>query len=198
MKQRHIIGIDEAGRGPLAGPVAVGAALVSPGFDWSLVGTVRDSKKMTSEARTRFFRYMGRLRKDGLLRHSVAFASNSVIDEEGITAAVKIAIAEALRKLQANPLNCSIFLDGLLSAPAKYKRQHTIIGGDDILPLISMAAIAAKVTRDRLMIRAARLYPKYGFESHKGYGTRQHWEALNQFGLCEIHRVTYCKMSQRQ
>ncbi|KKW36410.1 MAG: Ribonuclease HII, partial [Candidatus Giovannonibacteria bacterium GW2011_GWA2_53_7] len=144
-----------------------------------------------------FFRQMRRLKDEGLLRYSVAFSTHSLIDEEGITAAVKIAIAEALRKLKAEPHNCSIFLDGLLAAPAEYKRQHTIIGGDDILPLISLAAIAAKVTRDRLMIRLSKKYPQYGFESHKGYGTQQHWDALNQFGLCEIHRRTYCKIIQK-
>src|SRR3989344_3419327 len=136
MKLRYLIGIDEAGRAPLAGPVAVGAALVAPGFDWSLVGGVRDSKKMTPEARVKFFRQMRRLKDEGLLRYSVAFSTHSLIDEEGITAAVKIAIAEALRKLKAEHHNCSIFLDGLFAPPAEYKGHHTKKGGGDILPLI--------------------------------------------------------------
>jgi len=190
---KFLIGIDEAGRAPLAGPVAVGAAMVRPGFDWSLVGGVRDSKKMTPQARSKFFRLMRALSREGQLRFAVAYASHSVIDEEGITAAVRHAIAQALRHLKADPNECSVFLDGLLAAPEEYKRQHTIIGGDDILPLISLAAIAAKVSRDRLMVRAAKRFPRYGFESHKGYGTRRHCAALQQFGMCDIHRRTYCK-----
>lgn len=194
MERRYIIGIDEAGRAPLAGPVAVGAAMVRPGFDWATISGVRDSKKMTAEARARIFKHMWRLRSEGILAYSVAFSPPSMIDEEGITSAVRTAISDVLRKLKANPKECSIFLDGLLSAPPEFKRQHTIIGGDDILPLISLAAIAAKITRDRLMVRLSRSYPEYGFESHKGYGTRRHWEALDKFGLCEIHRRTYCKL----
>lgn len=191
-QEKFLIGVDEAGRGPLAGPVAVGAAMVRPGFDWSQIGGVRDSKKMTPAARMRFFRQMRRLQNDGLLRYSVAFAPPAVIDAEGIAAAVRNAVALVLRRIEAEPEQCSVFLDGLLSAPPQFKRQHTIIGGDDALPLISLAAIAAKVARDRLMVRLSRQYPGYGFERHKGYGTKSHIEALRKLGPCKLHRRTYC------
>ncbi|KKW19363.1 MAG: Ribonuclease HII [Parcubacteria group bacterium GW2011_GWA2_51_10] len=148
---------------------------------------------MTPESRQKYFRMMQALSRDGLLSFSVAFASPLTIDERGITSAVAGAIAQALKKLKADPKECSIFLDGLLAAPQEYRRQHTIVGGDDILPLISLAAVAAKVSRDRLMVRLARLYPQYGFELHKGYGTDRHYAALREFGLCEAHRRTYCK-----
>lgn len=169
--------------------------MVRPGFDWSIVGGVRDSKKMTPLAREKFYRLMLSLSREGQLRFSVAFAAAEMIDELGITRAVRHAIARALFNLKADPKGCSIFLDGLLSAPPEYKRQHTIIGGDDILPLISLAAIAAKVSRDRLMVRASKKYPQYGFESHKGYGTARHYAALEKFGISDFHRTTYCKKS---
>ncbi|MBI2610842.1 ribonuclease HII [Candidatus Kaiserbacteria bacterium] len=188
---RYLIGIDEAGRAPLAGPVAVGAAMVKSGFDWSLVGGVRDSKLMSKPARERYFRLMQQMQREGILKFSVAFAPHSMIDEKGITMAVQFAIERALQMLRADPSRSNVFLDGLLSAPDEFKNQQTIVGGDDVLPIISLAAIAAKVTRDRLMTRFAKKFPSYGFEQHKGYGTRSHREAIRRFGLCEIHRMTY-------
>lgn len=188
---RYLIGIDEAGRAPLAGPVAVGAAMVKSGFDWSRIGGIRDSKKMTALSRERYFREMQKMQNDGILKYAVAFAPHGMIDNVGITAAVHYAIERALISLEADPLNSNVFLDGLLSAPESFKYQQTIIGGDDVLPVISLAAIAAKVTRDRLMKRLAKKFPVYGFEVHKGYGTQVHRDAIRKFGLCEIHRVTY-------
>lgn len=190
---RYLIGIDEAGRAPLAGPVAVGAAMVRSGFDWSLVGGIRDSKKMTPISRARFYLRMLQMRRDGILNFSVAYASHEMIDEIGMTKAVHFAIERALRALEADPQESSVFLDGLLSAPEIFKYQQTIIGGDDVLPVISMAAIAAKVSRDRLMRRLARQYPLYGLDVHKGYPTRAHREAIAVHGLSKIHRVSYCK-----
>ena len=189
---KYLIGIDEAGRGPLAGPVAVGAAMVKSGFDWSLVGGIRDSKKLTALARERYFREMQKLQREGDLKFAVILASHSMIDEKGITAAVRYAIAEVLDTLDPDPLESGVFLDGLLSAPVWFKHQQTIIGGDDVLPIISLAAIAAKVTRDRYMVRLSRRYPSYGFDMHKGYGTRTHREAIQKFGLSIVHRTTYC------
>jgi len=190
---RFLIGIDEAGRAPLAGPVAVGAARVKSGFDWSKVGGVRDSKKMTPLARRRFYSEMLKLQRQGSLQFTVAFASHSLIDEVGITKAVHSAIAIALKRLKADPMESNIFLDGLLHAPEEYEYQQTIIGGDDVLPIISLAAIAAKVTRDRLMARLAPKYPEYGFEIHKGYPTHAHRSVIAARGLTNIHRVSYCR-----
>lgn len=189
---KYLIGIDEAGRGPLAGPVAVGAAMVKSGFDWSQMPGVRDSKKLTRLARERIFRQMQEMRREGEMQFVVCYASHSLIDEIGITKAVHHALSRALANLEVSPLGCNVYLDGLLHAPPEYKYQQTIIGGDDVLPIISLAAIAAKVSRDRLMARLARKYPGYGLEVHKGYPTRAHREAIAKNGLSEIHRVSYC------
>lgn len=188
---RYLIGVDEAGRAPLAGPVAVGAAMVKSGFDWSRIGGIRDSKKMSALARERYFREMQKMQNEGILKFAVAFAPHRMIDDVGITAAVHFGVERALISLEADPLNSNVFLDGLLSAPESFKYQQTIIGGDDVLPVISLAAIAAKVTRDRLMMKLAKKFPVYGFEVHKGYGTQVHRDAIRKFGLCEIHRITY-------
>lgn len=196
MRVRFLVGIDEAGRAPLAGPVAVGAVMVRVGFDWSLIGGIRDSKRMTATARERFFQRMLQMRREGLLQFVVTYASHASIDDIGITAAISSAIARALRRLNVDPLTSNIFLDGLLSAPEQFAYQQTIIGGDDVLPVISMAAVAAKVSRDHLMHRLANKYPMYGFDSHKGYPTRQHRRAIEIAGLSPIHRVTYCRSLQ--
>lgn len=190
---KHLIGVDEAGRAPLAGPVAVGAAMVARGFDWSLIGGVRDSKKMTALAREKTYRKMLEMRREGILQFSVAYALHTEIDEFGITKAVHTAVARALKRLKTSPADVSVFLDGLLHAPEEYEYQQTIIGGDDVLPIISLAAVAAKVSRDRLMRKLAKKYPGYSLEVHKGYPTRVHREAIRAHGLSEIHRVSYCK-----
>jgi ribonuclease HII len=188
----YLIGIDEAGRGPLAGPVSVGAAMVRSGFDWSHVGGIRDSKKMTPFARERFYARMLEMRRAGTLAFSVAFASAAMIDEQGMTRAIRFAMARALRNIEADPDECNIFLDGALQAPEMFLHQQTIIGGDDVLPVISLAAVAAKVSRDRYMSRIAEEYPGYGFDIHKGYGTKAHRDAIAKRGLCPLHRATFC------
>lgn len=189
---RYLIGVDEAGRAPLAGPVAVGAAMVRSGFDWSLVGGVRDSKRMTERARENMFRRMQALRRDGALRFAVSYAPHSLIDRVGITKAVAWALSRALERLGADPSESAVYLDGLLRAPEQFTHQQTLIGGDDVLPVISLAAVAAKVSRDHRMVRLARKYPGYHLELHKGYPTRAHREAIFSRGLSDIHRVTFC------
>ena len=109
-----------------------------------------------------------------------------------MTRAVERAIISGLRRLEAPHREVTVMLDGALHAPRHFK-QETIIRGDDLVPIISLASIVAKVRRDRLMRRMANEYPQYGFEQHKGYPTPAHYSALREFGLCEIHRRTYCK-----
>lgn len=190
--KEFLIGVDEAGRGPLAGPVAVGVVAVTKGFDIKKAfPSVADSKKLTPKKREEIFVLAESLKKKGILRYVVVFASAHAIDTKGITHAVRACVYKGVKRLAASPEGVEVLLDGLLHAPPEY-RQQTIIRGDATEPIISLASIVAKVCRDRLMCRLAKRFPKYGFEVHKGYGTRAHTAAIKKFGLCEVHRQTFC------
>ena len=189
---KYLIGIDEAGRGPLAGPVAVGAVMVPIDFDWSLVEGVRDSKKLLEKKREEFFARAVELEQSQTLRFSVSTSSAAYIDRYGIVPAIKRALAEALSRFEADPKECRVLLDGSLKAPAEYIHQETIIRGDDTEPAISLASIMAKVTRDRMMKRLSPKYPAYDFHVHKGYGTSLHRQAIARCGLSDIHRASFC------
>jgi len=188
---RYIIGIDEAGRGPLAGAVSVGVVKIPARFSWSEWQGVRDSKKLTPLARETWFERMVEAQRNGVLSYAVAFSSSARIDRFGIVSAVRDSIRRGLLKVNADPLESLVLLDGLLRAPPHYPFQKTIIRGDDLEPIISLASIAAKVARDRQMVRLANKYPQYGFEQHKGYGTRRHYEKIKKEGLCDIHRRSF-------
>ena len=188
----YLIGIDEAGRGPLAGPVSVGAVMIPTNFDWNLIEGVRDSKKLSERAREKIFERTVELKKASQLHFAVATSSAVYIDTYGIVPAIKRALAEVLLRLESEPGRCRVVLDGSLSAPQEYVHQETIIRGDDTEPVISLASIMAKVTRDRLMKRLSSKYPVYGFDVHKGYGTPAHIRSINESGLCELHRKTFC------
>jgi len=189
---RYLIGIDEAGRGPLAGPVAVGAVMIPTDFDWSILEGVRDSKKLSEKKREEFYARASELEQSHILRFTVSTSSSHYIDTYGIVPAIKRALAEALSRFAIEPHDCRVLLDGSLKAPAEYINQETIIGGDDTEPVISLASIMAKVTRDRLMKRLSPKYPSYNFHVHKGYGTLLHRKAIQAVGLSDIHRATFC------
>jgi ribonuclease HII len=189
---KYLVGIDEAGRGPLAGPVAVGAVIVARDFDFSRVAGVRDSKKLTPESREKWYATLMELSAAGELRFSVSFSSAHSIDTRGIVPAIRSALSRCLEKLDAHPEECDVRLDGSLSAPKHFTQQTTIIRGDDLEPVISLASIAAKVERDRYMRRIAARYPAYGFDIHKGYGTKNHRAAIKERGFCDLHRTTFC------
>lgn len=189
---KFLIGVDEAGRGPLAGPVAVGIVMVPQYFDFKQLRGVRDSKQMSNLGREIWFEKIQMLERDYDLKYLVRFSSAMVIDRFGITRAVRRAVYRGVRELAPEPRGIKILLDGLLSAPREYAQQ-TIIRGDEKEPLIALASIVAKVRRDRLMRRLSLRYPEYGFEVHKGYGTKTHCEALIKLGVCKIHRRTYCE-----
>lgn len=193
MATKFLVGIDEAGRGPLAGPVAVGVVVVPVQFDFNLLEGVRDSKQMSGLGREIWFEKIRVFEEMHGLRHTVQFSSTRYIDEHGIVPAVRTAVARGLRALEVVPEHSELLLDGTLRAPQKFIYQKTIIRGDQTEPLISLASIAAKVRRDRLMHQHALRFPEYGFEVHKGYGTPAHREALNKHGLCDIHRKSFCK-----
>ena len=193
MGARWLIGVDEAGRGPLAGPAAVGAVMVTRDFDWNLVKGAKDSKQMTALARERMFEHMRSLKGEGTLRFVVTFSSAAAIGRSGIVPAIHSAVARGLIKLDARPSECEIRLDGSLSAPEEFENQTTIIRGDELETIISLASIVAKVQRDRLMIRLAKEHPEYGFDIHMGYGTLKHRTAIKKNGFCKLHRATFCR-----
>ena len=186
------MGIDEVGRGPLAGPVYVGAVIVPNDFDWQSVSGVRDSKKLTPRARREWYKKLDDMRTARQLNFATASSSSEMIDDRGIVPSISSALAQCLKDLNADPETCEILLDGSLHAPENFTAQETIIHGDDIEPIISMASIVAKVERDSLMTNLAVQFPAYGFESHKGYGTALHIQAIKSLGFCELHRKTFC------
>lgn len=174
-------GMDEVGRGPLAGPVAA-AAVVLPGEP--LIEYVNDSKKLTAKRREALAPEIEAL----AVAYGVAFVSEKEIDETNILVATKKAFAEAYRAMK---IECSdVFVDAVkgLDIPAK---QHSVVHGDALSYLIGAASIIAKVKRDRYMTEMASVYPEYGFERNKGYGTAEHIAALRRFGPCPIHRLSF-------
>ncbi len=126
----------------------------------------------------------------GYTRFVVEFESAETIDNEGIAVAVRRALSRGVNALAPDAALVKVQLDGALRAPPEYS-QETIINGDELVPLISLASIAAKVSRDRLMHVLAKEYPQYGFEQHKGYGTKLHYEMLQKHGLSVIHRRSF-------
>ena len=188
---RFMLGVDEAGRGPLAGPVAVGVVAVPEGFDVAReFPGVADSKKLSENKREEIFKMLKTRVAKGDARFTVEFENEKVIDEEGIATAVHRALWRGVNSLAPDSSLVHVLLDGSLKAPPEYS-QETIINGDELVPLISLASIVAKVTRDRLMINLAKEYPEYSFEKHKGYGTALHYEMLKKHGLCDIHRRSF-------
>lgn len=194
---RFLIGVDEAGRGALAGPVCVGAVLFPKDLDWreafKLVSRqghakLRDSKQLSAQQRAILFEY---IIAHGRLRHAAAFVDARVVDSIGIVNAAHEAVAIALTKLGVSAERAEVVLDAGLRAPEKWA-QESFVRGDETIPAISFASIVAKVTRDRYMENLPFGYEAYGFEEHKGYGTLKHRRAIARHGLSDIHRLTFC------
>ncbi|MBU4480486.1 ribonuclease HII [Patescibacteria group bacterium] len=199
---KYLIGIDEVGRGPVAGPVAVGALIVSASNLKEVTErflNFKDSKKLTPKKRNEWFVNIRQAQKEGLLNYKVVFVDNIKIDQFGIVPAIRACIDKSLETLQtvwvsgAHKSDCLVLLDGGLRAPDEFVNQKTIIKGDEKELVIALASIVAKVTRDALMCKFAKEYPEYGFEKHKGYGTKAHMEAIKKYGVCEIHRKSFLK-----
>lgn len=176
------VGIDEAGRGPLAGPMVLAGVM---DIDAKLLKGIRDSKKLSPRARDVWYSL---IKKHGIAQY-VSISARRV-DEKGISRCARGGIAALLKKFPKRPAR--VLMDGNLYAPPEY-RQRTIIKGDEKIPLIAAASVIAKVTRDRYMVRIAKKYPKYNFEIHKGYGTPAHMRAIRKHGLSNIHRESFCK-----
>ncbi len=186
---RLIVGIDEVGRGPLAGPVSIGIVVCKKLL---FMPELTDSKKMTELARERTRERADELEKEGIIRFGVFSASAVVIDTVGIEEAIARIIAQGLGELVPESESADVVLDGRLRAPKEY-RQQSIIGGDVLVPAISLAAVVAKVERDRHMVSMAGTYPDYGFDEHKGYGTLRHIAAIQKHGPSPIHRKTFLR-----
>lgn len=189
----HIVGIDEAGRGPLAGPVAVGAFCIPVNFDRRFFIKIMDSKQLSHDKRVEWFNKIKDLHKKTEVQYEVALVGHKTIDSRGITKAVRLGIKRVIGRLKLNPKKTLVLLDGSLKAPQEFIYQETIIKGDAKEPVIGCASIMAKVIRDRFMTRQAKMFPKYTFDIHKGYGTKIHIGALKKFGPSEIHRHSFIK-----
>ena len=189
--KRYQVGIDEVGRGPLAGPVSVGIVVVEQGFDFEVLGRFTDSKKMTEKAREGVYELARHARARGDIRFGVYSEPASLIDAKGIVHALNSCIAQGLEDLACSAEDVSIFLDGSLRAPRGFQAT-SLVRGDSLIPAISLASVVAKVERDRYMVDIAHAtYPQYGFMSHKGYGTKAHQSAIKVHGLTPIHRRTF-------
>lgn len=189
----YVIGVDEVGRGPIAGPICVGACLVRARKQNSFLRGVKDSKQLSAKERILWANYLQSAAAEGRCLFATAFVGEKRVDREGLSAALKIAVCRTLRKLGVIPRTCRVLLDGALRAPRAFAFQETIIGGDEKEPLIAAASIIAKVRRDRYMFRLSKKFPEYGFEQHKGYGTKKHAAALRKYGPCPAHRITFLK-----
>lgn len=182
---RWIAGVDEAGRGALAGPVAAGAVIlpIDPDLATSL-GGVRDSKQMTPRAREHWAEHIRRM----ALAWAVGFASNLEIDDLGIVPATRLAIERSLAQLAPRPEH---LLVDYLSLPTVNLPQTSLVKGDARSLSIAAASILAKTARDDWMRRLEEQYPGYGFAAHKGYGTLAHRRRLAQLGPCPVHRLHF-------
>lgn len=188
---KYIAGVDEVGRGPLAGPV-VAAAVVLP-EDFNILG-IDDSKKLSEKKREELFDII----KENAVAYGIGMADEKTIDEINILQATKVAMRKALieldEKLREN--NCSsidyVLFDAMKIDEVKIP-QESIIKGDANVLAIAAASIIAKVTRDRMMVEYAEEYPGYAFEKNKGYGTKAHYEGLHAQGMCPIHRRSFLK-----
>lgn len=180
---RHIAGIDEVGRGPLAGPVVAAAVILPSDFD---VLGVDDSKKLSEKKREELYDLITKC----AVSYSIGIMDNCMIDQVNILEATKLAMKQAVEKLETAPEY--ILIDALtlkdISIP-----QRGIIKGDSLSVSIAAASIVAKVTRDRMMDEFHRKYPHYGFDHNKGYGTKAHYEGLDGHGPCEFHRRSFLK-----
>ena len=178
-----ICGVDEAGRGPLAGPVCAAAVILPPGLE---IPGLNDSKKLTDKKRRELYDIM----IEQAVSYGIAFASEQEIDEINILQATFLAMERAMQKLSPQPELALI--DGNRTKDFGLP-VRTIVKGDSLSASIAAASILAKVTRDRLMEEYDAQYPQYGFAVHKGYGTKRHYEVLREFGPSPIHRKTFLK-----
>ena len=191
---RYVVGIDEAGRGPLAGPVVAGAVIVYPNAIESIRNApeyyklIRDSKTLSAKQRDKAYDFIVQNFAWG-----IGLSNEKTIDDFNILQAAFLAMKKAISNLKRKTNNNPeiILLDGKHPLPNISTRQENIVQGDKHIFSISAASIVAKVTRDRMMLGYHEKFPQYGFARHKGYGTKFHFEMIRRYGLCEIHRRSF-------
>lgn len=179
----NICGVDEAGRGPLAGPVCAAAVILPEHLE---IPGLNDSKKLTDKKRRELFPII----QEKALAYGIGFAGQEEIDEINILQATFLAVERALGALAIRP--------GLVLIDGNQEKDfglpvRTVVKGDSLSANIAAASVLAKVSRDDVMLEFARQYPEYGFDIHKGYGTKAHYAALTQYGPCPIHRRSFLK-----
>ncbi|MBI1957067.1 MAG: ribonuclease HII [Candidatus Niyogibacteria bacterium] len=191
--QKWLVGVDEAGRGPFAGPLVLALFIAPARRAPRLFRGIRDSKKLSALRREEWF---GRFKDDSRVFFLSAAVAPQTLDRWGVTRAIRRGMRRLFCRALEHPAlaaksGATVLLDGSLFAPPEYP-QKTIIKGDEKVPVIAAASIIAKVRRDRYMVRLAKKFPQYGFEIHKGYGTKMHRERIRTHGLCDAHRRSYC------
>lgn len=180
----YVCGVDEAGRGPLAGPVCAAAVILK---EDAVIKGLDDSKKLTEKKREELFDII----IEQSVAYGIAFASVEEIEEVNILGATYVAMCRAIEKLSIKP--DYVLIDGNRYPPMLKTEGETIVKGDSKSMSIAAASVLAKVSRDRLLLEYAKRYPQYSFEKHKGYGTKAHIEAIKRYGVLDIHRPSFLK-----
>ena len=197
MKRSHgkkfSVGIDEVGRGPLAGSVAVCALIVFNQNVLKRFPSNCDSKSISEKKREQIYLELQKEKQKKTIDYCVAHVSAAHIDRYGIEVAIQKAVAQALKVVASDGESVEVFLDGRLRAPISYTHQSSHIKGDAQFQIIGLASILAKVDRDRAMTAIHKKYPQYGFAQHKGYGTLKHRKAIMKHGITSIHRKSFLK-----
>lgn len=184
-----VSGVDEAGRGPLAGPVVAAAVILPKDI---FIDGVNDSKKLTEKKRNILFEEI----KQKAFSYGIGIVDAKTIDEINILQATFLAMRKALEQLSVKP--DLVLVDGNHTIPNLQNKQQAIVSGDAKSASIACASILAKVTRDNMMYEYAKQYPQYNFQKHKGYGTKAHLDAIQKHGPCPIHRMTFAPLNLNQ
>lgn len=183
VKPKYICGVDEAGRGPLCGPVAAAAVIMPEGL---IIDGVNDSKKLSGKKREELFGII----IENAISFRIEFSDEKTIDEINILNATMQAMERAISGLE--PKADFALIDGNCSRGITLPNR-TVVKGDSLSHSIACASILAKVSRDRLMLKYDEMHPEYGFKAHKGYGTKAHYEAIQKYGILPIHRKSFLK-----
>lgn len=181
-----IVGMDEAGRGPLAGPLVIACVILKPGYENELIN---DSKKLTEKKREMLFKEIN----DVASYIGVKVIDEATIDRLNIYAATKKGMEDLIKEI---PFNVDVVLVDAMKIELKDKIVVPLIHGDAISTSIAAASIIAKVTRDHMMYELDKEFPQYDFKNNKGYGTKKHMEAIETYGICKCHRLTYYPVSK--